>query len=288
MAITFSCVTAQNNIGESKCTKGKLANPSQIMKVDENFTFTLAQSNDIAFWTAAIKTKQVTLFPKMFSFESAPVEPAYEETTFGAGKTSQGKYGFRLMYNENLEMHKNIFTWDGNLDNVILFDDGGKLMATLVGGEQPDPADNTYGGLSPQLFSVENQTIEDAVATKTPLRMLFEDADEWNVNGHIFDQTFLSQVKSLTSVTLTEASPAAIATLINVTIVNNNDGSPRSGLTETDFTYTGGTLTGASEPVTRGLYALVGVGLTTGDLNLVEPPSSSQFVESSGLINITI
>lgn len=283
---TFSCATSQKNIGESICVKGKLENPSQVMKVSENFTATQAQMNDVSFWTAAIKAKTAVLLPKLFNFETAPIEAAYEETAFGSMKTSQGKYGFRILYNVNIERHKNLFSHDGSLDRHILFDDQGKVMATLTGGEQVDPATNTYTGMKPQLFSVENQIIDPGETTKTPVRILYEDAEEWNVNGYIFTQSVLSQLKSLSTVDLVDGT-GSIATAVNVVVTNSNDGSPVRGLLETDFTYTGGVFTGITES-SAGVYALAGVGLTTGDLNLVAATASSQFIESSGLINITI
>jgi hypothetical protein len=283
---TFSCAVNRLNIGESTCTKGVLENPNQMMIADENFTFTSAQANDVSFWTTAIKDKSVVLFPKIFNFEAAPTEAAYEETSFGSRKASQGKYGFRLTYAKNIEVYKNLVSFDGSLDRIILFDDQGKLMSTLIGGVQPDPVDNTYGGLTPQMFSVENQTIADGETTKSPIFIKFEDPVEWNSNGFIFIQTFLSQVKSLSTATLLEIG-ASIATLITVTVTNNNDGSPRRGLVKDDFSYTGGTITGLTE-LPAGQYALAGTGLTTGDLDLVTPTSSTQFVESAGSIAITI
>lgn len=284
---TFSCAVNRKNIGESTCKRGVLQNPNQMMIVDENFTFTAAQANDVSFWDTAIKDKNVTLFPNMFNFEAAPVEPSYEETSFGVSKNSQGKYGWRVFYRENIEVHKNMFSWDGTGDRIILFDDQGAMMSTLVGGEQVDPATNTYTGLRPSLFSVENQTLDEN-STKSPIRILFEDHTEWNENGFIFLQTFLNQLKSLTTVDLDEVG-VSIATLITATVKSANDGSPVRGLITADFTYTGGSLTGLTE-LPAGQYALTGVGLATGDLDLVDPTSiaGNQFIESSGLISITI
>ena len=284
---TFSCAVNRQNIGESTCTKGVLENPDRMMVCDENFTFTAAEANDVAFWTAAIKDKSVTLFPKIFNFEAAPTEAAYEETSFGSRKASQGKYGFRLMYAKNIEVYKNLVSFDGSLDRIILLDDLGKLMCTLVGGEQPDPVDNTYAGLTPQMFSVENQTIADGETTKSPIFIKFEDPVEWNSNGFIFIQTFLSQVKSLSDATLLEVTPTPTATLVTVTVTNNNDGSPRRGLVVADWVFTGNTIDSLTELV-AGQYALVGVAMVTGPLDLVPATSSTQFVESSGPITITI
>ncbi|MCH8067851.1 MAG: hypothetical protein IID16_01060 [Candidatus Marinimicrobia bacterium] len=283
---TFSCAVNRLNIGESTCTKGVLENPNRIMIADENFVFTSAQADDVSFWTTAIKDKSVVLFPGIFNFEAAPTEAAYEETSFGSRKASQGKYGFRLMYAENIEVYKNLVSFDGSLDRIILFDDQGKMMSTLIGGVQDPVTDNEYGGLTPQMFSVENQTIADGETTKSPIFIKFEDPTEWNTNGFIFIQTFLSQVKSLSTATLFELGTAS-ATLITVTVTNNNDGSPRRALVKEDFSYTGGTISSLTE-LPAGEYALVGTGLTTGDLDLVVPTSSTQFVESAGSISITV
>ena len=285
MAATFSCAADRKNIGESSCTKGVLENPNQMMIVDENFTFLASEQDDVAFWTAAIKDGSATLFPKIFNFEAVPIEATYEETTFGAAKNNQGKYGWRLFYKRNIEIYKNLVTWDGTTDRIIFFDDQGKMMSTLVGGDQT-PATNTYTGLSPQLFSVENQTVDEN-STKSPVRILFEDPEEWNVNGFVFfPNTFLSQVKSLSTATLAEVG-TSIATLVTVDVTNDNDGSPRRGLVVGDFTFGGNTIDSLTEP-SAGQYALVGVGMTTDSLDLVAATSSSQFVESSGAITITI
>ena len=284
---TFSCATDTLLVGESSCTKGILNNPSQMMLADENFAFTQAESNDVSFWTTNIKNKNVTLFPKIFSFEAAPIEAVYEETTFGARKSSQGNYGFRLNYAKNIEIHKNMFSFDGSLDRIILFDDQGKFMATLATADV-DPALTTYKGMKPQIFSNENQTLEDGAATKSPIRIVFEEHAEWNVNGFIFLQSFLSQVKSLTPAILAEAVTPSIATLITASVTNNNDSTPIRGLLFDDFTYTGGTILDPAVEVSAGVYELSGVGLTTGDLDLVTAPNSSQFIESTGSISITI
>ena len=284
MAATFSCAADRLNIGGSQCTKGVLENPNQMMIVDENFTFLLSEADDVSFWSTAIKDKSATLFPKIFNFEAVPIEATYEETSFGASKNNQGKYGWRLFYKRNIEVFKNMVTWDGTTDRIILFDDQGKMMTTLVGGQQT-PSTNTYTGLSPQLFSVENQTVDEN-STKSPIRMLFEDPVEWNTNGFIFTQTFLSQIKSLSTATLTEVG-SSTATLVTVNVINDNDGSPRRGLVVGDFTFGGNTISSLTEP-SAGQYALVGTLMSTDDLDLVVATSSSQFVESSGAITITI
>ena len=283
---TFSCATDTLLVGESSCTKGILNNPSQMMLADENFTFTEAESNDATFWTTNIKNKNVVLFPKIFSFEAAAIDATYEETTFGARKSSQGNYGFRLNYAKNIEIHKNMFSFDGSLDRIILFDDQGKFMSTLASGNV-DPTLRTYKGMKPQIFSTENQTLEDGAATKSPIRIVFEDHAEWNVNGFIFLQSFLSQVKSLTPVVLAEVG-TSIATLITASVTNNNDNTPVRGLLFDDFTYTGGTILDPAVEISAGVYELSGVGLTTGVLDLVTAPNSSQFIESIGSISITI
>ena len=277
---TYSCAANQENIGESKCIKGLLENPNQIMKLDPDFTFTAAESNDATFWATAIKDKNAVLFPKMFNFEAAPTEAAYEETNYAVSKNNQGKYGWRIFYNKNLEVHKNMYSWDGDLDPIILFDDQGKMQSRQIGTDE-------YGGMTLQTFSVENQTIDEN-ATKTPIRILLDDASEWNVDGAVFNQTFLKQVKSLSTVDLAE-SGSSTATLVTVDVTTENNGSPVRGLVVGDFTFGGNTIDSLTEP-SAGQYALVGVGMTTDDLNLVTAPNitGNQFIESSAAITITI
>lgn len=284
---TFSCATGGGGlVGESSCDKGVLVNPSQMMIADPNFTWTLAESNDAAFWTTAIKNKNVTLFPKIFDFESAAIEAAYETSNFGERKNSQGNYGFRLLYAKNLPIHINMFQFDGTTNPIILFDDLGKMMGT-VAVDNVDPDLVTYKGMLPQLFSNENQTLESGSATKSPIRLVFGNHAEWNVRGRIFEQSFLSQIKSLTPAILKE-EVTPTATLLTVSVKNDNDNSPIRALLFDDFTYTGGTILDPAVEISAGVYELTGVGLTTGDLDLVAAANSSQFIESTGSITLTI
>ncbi len=287
----MTCDSNVKNIGASKCKKlpqlikGLITTP-------EDFTITAVNAATSAAWQTAILapvTSRAYLWPKWaVGFENISSEEVREDGPLSSIPVFPGQYRLKLMFRENLEIHKSMYSHNGVAGRAFIIDHELKIIGTSSDGG------TTLQGFQLDDLNIGNLTLNDgSAATKTPVSIFMTDSAELNANGYMVEgASFLNTLLPLTSVDLTVVS--ATATLVKVSVKSAVDAVPIIGLVAADWSLLTGagvaqTISGVTEPADDGVYHLAGTGLVTGTVNLVSAATLSiTGYESSGSKAVTI
>jgi hypothetical protein len=229
---------------------------------------TLAQGNAavLAFIQAAILTKDVYLWPQMFSSENQSEETTYQSTPLGKRKVRDGFYEWLINYSDSMCSHKAMYTHRATSGRVIFIDTDNQLVGTYN-----DAGD--FFGLSMQMLNTEKMmpNTGDAVAM-SPVRLTLADNLELDRDGALVQMTGLSTLNPLTEAKLTIVSASDTEIVVDVTVAC--DGTPLEGLVEADFVLydeDGEVVNITGFASDGGTYTLTVVGYTGGALTLADP-----------------
>lgn len=287
----LSCLDDRKNIGVSSCKKL----PQQIRGIittPSGFSLTAAEAADQAAWQAALLndySSRIYLFPLAVLGENISEAAVYEENSLADIAVRDGRYKWRLSFQENLQLHKAMFTHKNYQGRVFLIDDKNQIIGTSSDGGA------TIQGFTISLLNPEKLTFNDgSVASKSPVYISLADNLELDERGCLIDGAFVNSLIRLTTVNLgVAAAPAPVATGFNVTVNSDLDGTPVLGLVLADFVLLDGS--GVAQTIDSvtdngdGTYILTGVGLVSGTVNLVSAASLSiQGYESGSAAVVTI
>ena len=283
----LSCTQGQKNIGVSSCLKL----PEQIkgfITTPKNFSLSYENASNPASWQTAIlaaKSARVYLWPTSQLTENTSEETILESTSLSNLLVRDGRYGWRMMFKVNLELHKAIFSHTGFNGRVFLIDNEDKIIGTDVAGN--------FAGCTIDLLNPEKLMFNDgSVTSKTPVSLSLRNNREIDVHGKMIDGSFLSSLIALTGVNLTVLGTPT-ATNIDVSVTSDLDNEGLLGLAVADFVLL--TAGGAAQVINTivdnddGTYSLAGAGWVTGTLNLVSASALSVTgFESNGKVIVTI
>lgn len=219
----------------------------------------------------AVAASRIYYWPPFNTVENISVPTVYEDTPLSYTDVVRNKYRFRFGISQNLCLHKAMYTHKRKNGRVFLKDQNGYLIGTLL-------SNGDFAGLSIQLLNPEGFLFNDgSVTTKSPVLVALSSSIELDKNGYMFDAgAFVNELESIVDVSLTVIGvPTATSIVVDVKTVC--DQTAVSGLVVADFlklTTLGATqaITSVTESATiPGRYSLVGVGWTTGTINLKAP-----------------
>lgn len=285
------CDETQNNIGVSSC-KVLPQQPNGIITTPANFSLTAAQAADPAVWQAALlaaKGVRIHLFPQAKTFENISEAAVYEETSLADISVRDGRYKFRMSFQENINLHKDLFSHKNFQGRAFILDDQKNVTGTS------DDNGATMKGFTISLLNPEKLTFNDgSIASKTPVYLSLADNLELDQKGCMIDGSFTNSLIRLTTVNLVEVNPPIpLATGYRVSVQSALDGTSILGLVASDFVAA--TAAGVAQSISAavdngdGTYDLTGVGLVTGTITLVAASALSiTGYESSGTAVVTI
>lgn len=286
----LSCLDDLKNLGFSACKKL----PRQVkgmITTPKGFTLTIADAGSAAAWQAAIlaePTARIYYWPTAVLVENINEEAVYEENSLSTIFVRDGRYKWRISFQENLNYHKDMYSHKNFQGRVFLIDDANQIIGTSLD-------DVNIQGFSIDLLNPEKLFFNDGSAgSKTPVYVSLADNTELDKFGCMVQADFLNTLVRLTTVDLTvNALPAPIATGFDVTIVSSLDNSPILGLVLADFVLLDAV--GVAQTITvltdngDGTYTITGVGLVTGTIDLVDADALSiEGYESDAPADVTI
>ena len=286
----LSCLNEQDNIGVSSCKKipnflkGMITTPA-------NFSLSFANAAISSNWQDALlaaKGSRIYLWPVAVMNENVNEAAVYEETPLSTQAVRDGRYRWRFSFQENLNLHKAMFSHQNFQGRVFLIDDKNQIIGTSRDGAN-------FQGFTLDLLNPEKLLFNDgSVSSKTPVYVSLQDNLELDRAGCLIEASFINSLIRLTTVDLAIVG-APISTTIVVTVNSELDSKGVSGLLVADFVLLDGggtpqTISGVVESTTiPGQYTLSGAGLVTGTLDLVAASALTvQGFESSGSVVVTI
>lgn len=283
--------------------QGKLCPPAEIkgyFLVPDTFKFsTLADAKQLVNWQLALQAaagNRMYKFPIKFGFEDASEEATREDGTIGVLPVRDGRMQWRFLHATDAELHKKLrsFRNSGGF-SVILIDVNNNVYMTSSDGIE-------LKGISIQLLDVEKAKWNDGTAAyKTPVYMVFEDANELQEFLYVFTPSFnvMKSVESLTDAVISVVNSAAALINVKVNVKHTNSDFQAAtfvfGLDITDFRILNSG--GVSQSFTftdneDGTYSLVptpalGAGAYTVDLKPSKDMTTLGY-ESIGAATFTI
>lgn len=285
----LSCLDGKKNIGVSECKKfpqlikGMITTPT-------NFSLSPSDAIDPTKWQDAIlanKSSRIYLWPLAVNVEVASEDAVYEETPLTTMAVRDGRYRFRMMFSENLEIHKNIFSHRGFNGRAFLIDNENKIIGT----ELPN---GNFAGFDLDLLNPEKIMFNDgSVRSKTPIYLSLADNLELDDKGAMIDGTFIRSLIGLTTAKLTIVG--ASASEITVDVKSAIDNEPVIGLVVGDFVKL--TSAGASETIDTSVESATIEGryvlspdstFSNGTLNLVAASALSVVGFEGQSVEVTV
>jgi hypothetical protein len=236
---------------------------------------TIASGNAaiLTFIQNAILTKDIYLWPQMFSSEDQSEETVYQSTPLGKRKVRDGFYEWLINFSDSLCSHKAMYTHRSTNTGVIFWDTANQLNGYLN-------AAGDFYPLSVQMLNTEKMKPNTgSEVAMSPVRITLADNLEFDRDGALLAMTGLNGLIPLTEVTITRIS--SISTAVVVEVVISCDSTPLEGLTTGDFvllTAAGAaqTISSVTESVTiPGRYTLAGTGLVSGTVRTADPDDLS-------------
>jgi hypothetical protein len=287
--MALDCITDVQNIGASACKQFPQALES-IIKTPLDFTITAEDAADVANWQDAVvlsAAERIHVFPLAYDFENLSEEATRASSNLGKEVTIRlGQYRFRLLFRENLEIHKAMYSHLGSAGRVFLIDVNKKLIGTS------DDGGVTLKGFLLDSFTPEKIQFGDgSTPSLSPVYMALTNNEELDVNGQQMRfSTQLIALKPLVDVVLAlDSSVTPTATGFKFTVKSIYDNVGVTGLLLADIVETmGGTLSSVTDNG-DGSYTVVGVGMTTGTIALrAAALLTVQAYEGSNTLTVTI
>ncbi len=238
----------------------------------------------LAFIQAAILTKDVYLWPQMFSSEDQSEETTYQTTPLGKRKVRDGFYEWLINFSDSLCSHKAMYTHRATTGRVIYWDMENQLNGTF------DSEDNFYG-LSMQMLNTEKMKPNTgSEVAMSPVRIVLADNLEFDRDGALLAMSGLNTLNPLTEAKLVIVSASDTEIVVKVTVAC--DGTALSGLVFGDFVLLDAdgsvqTISGGVEDP-DGTYTLTGSGFETGTLSLDTPDSLTVEAYEGFAVAVTI
>lgn len=285
--MALDCITSVENVGASACKQFPQALES-VIKTPEDFTITAADAADVSNWQDAVvesASARIHVFPLAYDFENLSEEATRSSSNLGKEVTTRlGQYRFRLLFRENLELHKAIYSHLGSGGRVFLRDINKKLIGT-----SDDNGVTLKGFLLDQFMPEKIQFGDGSTPSLSPVYFSLANNDELDVSGQqIRFNTQTIALKPLIDVVLAVVGTPTATTVV-ISVKSALDNSAIRGLVTADFTETlgGGAITWVDNG--DGTYTGTGTTLTTGTVNLVAADTLSiQAYESTGAVTVTI
>lgn len=286
--MALDCITDVQNIGASACKQFPQAIES-IIKTPLDFEITAVDAADVANWQAAVvlpAAQRIHVFPLAYDFENLSEEATRASSNLGKEVTIRlGQYRFRLLFRENLEIHKAIYSHLGSAGRVFLIDVNKKLIGTS------DDGGVTLKGFLLDSFTPEKIQFGDgSTPSLSPVYMALTNNEELDVNGQqIRFSTQLIALKPLVDVTLALVGNAS-ATGFTVSVKSIYDNVGVLGLVAGDFVLGGGIAAAVfGTDNGDGTYTFTGAGLTTGTVTLdIASALGVQAYEANNTLTVTI
>jgi len=285
--MALDCLTDVQNIGASACKQFPQALES-IIKTPLDFTIPYVDALDVTKWQDAVlldPASRIYPFPLAYDFENLSEEATRASSNLGKEVTVRlGQYRFRLLFRENLEIHKAIYSHLGSAGRVFLIDINKKLICT-----SDDDGITLKGLLLDQFMPEKIQFGDGSTPSLSPVYMSLTNNEEIDVNG--FQMRFNTQLialKPIVDVKLVLVGTAT-ATGFTVSVKSVYDNVGVKGLTLPDFVETigGGTVTILDNG--DGTYTFTGTGLTTGTITLAASDVLGvKAYEASNVLTVTI
>lgn len=286
--MALDCITDEQNVGASACKQFPQALES-IIKTPLDFEITAEDAADVANWQDAVVEAagaRIHVFPLAYDFENLSEEATRASSNLGKEVTVRlGQYRFRLLFRENLEIHKQIYSHLGSAGRVFLIDVNKKLIGT-----SDDGGVTLKGFLLDQFMPEKIQFGDGATPSLSPVYMSLTNNEELDVNG--YQMKFNSQLlalKPLIDVRLAQVG-AGSATGFTVSVKSILDNVGVRGLVSADFVKAGGISAAVfGTDNGDGTYTFTGTGLTTGTLTLVSAEALSiQAYEAVNTLSVVI
>src|SRR5258706_601787 len=221
----------KKNMGLSRCNKLP-QKPVGMITTPDNFVIPAATLADqtllFAYLNAAILAEQgVYYWPDFKAFENISRAPAYEDNTYSFLAADDGQYRFRFMIQENICIHKAMYTHRAVSGRVIFIDAQNQLFLT-----ETNAGDGA--GFRLQLLNTEPFIINDgAVTTKSPVVVALKSIKEVDKKGLLFTLDSVAELYRLIDVDLVLGAVAG--TSIAVQVIAECDGTAIEGLLLADF-----------------------------------------------------
>jgi hypothetical protein len=285
--MALDCLTDVQPVGASACKQFPQAIES-IIKTPLDFTILAADASDVTEWQDAVLADPATRiypFPLAYDFENLSEEATRASSNLGKEVTVRlGQYRFRLLFRENLEIHKAIYSHLGSAGRVFLIDINKKLIGT-----SDDDGVTLKGLLLDQFMPEKIQFGDGSTPSLSPVYMSLTNNEEIDVNGvQIRFNTQFIALKPIVAAKLTLiGTPTATGFTLSVKSTYDNVGV--KGLTLPDFVETlgGGTLTINDNG--DGTYTFSGAGITTGTITLAAAADLTvKAYEASNVLTVTI
>ena len=236
---------------------------------------TLASGNAavLAYLQAAILSKEIYLWPQMFSSESQSEETTYQSTPLGKRKVRDGFYEWLINFSDSLCSHRAMYTHRATSGRIIFWDTDNQIIGT-------QNVDGDFLGFSIQMLNTEKfMPNTGSEVAMSPVRVTLTDNLELDRDGSLIGMSALSTLIPLTEIEVAVVSAIATAVVVDVKVMC--DSVPLEGLTTGDFILL--TAGGASQVITSvtesgsipGRYTLAGTGLVTGTVNTAPPDDLS-------------
>ena len=229
----LSCLDSKQNLGVSECKKlpqlikGMITTP-------ENYTITAALAASAAQWQSDIKlakNQRIYLWPQWaVNSENISEEQIVEETPLTAIGVRAGQYRFRLLYRENLELHKAMYSHRNSGGRVFLIDNENKIIGT-----SSDGGTTLKGFLLDSILPEKIMFSDGSNASKTGVNIFLADNEELDLYGVQLDgSSFVNSVLPLTTAVIGIVGTPATDEII-VDVYSKLDNVPVSGLVVADF-----------------------------------------------------
>jgi hypothetical protein len=271
--------------------------PASIITTGINFKFAPADLVDAATFKAALqaavetgKASRIYIWPPFKGLENASEAAVYEDTPLATMRVRDGKYAWRFFINENICLHKAMFSHRSNSGRVFIIDSANQIIGM-------NDVSGNFMGLSISLLNTEKMVFNDGSATsKSPIYLVLKNNKEFDQNGTILSKDIayvVNEVVRLADVDLT-ISGAVAASGFAVKVSQTCDGTLVSGLVKADFVVTNNA--GATQSVSTVVESSEGIYTVTptttfidGYVDLVVPASLTvDAYESTGKATVNI
>lgn len=233
----LNCSTSWSNTGKKTCYEDFGWDAKLIITPDDGLVDTEANAILEATWITKINADEAGRFYPLqifFDIEQEDTETSYQEGAGGGQiKTGEGKRSLRGFVKLPLCMHQAYRTHNNRISlKAFIVTSKGYIKGTSSDSTKFEP-------FSLNLFEVEKQTTAGKGDTvpMTPVRVVFEDATEWDDNGVWVKPTAfnpLTALDGLQDVTLAVTSPTIAG--FTLTVLTTCDNVGVEGLVKEDFT----------------------------------------------------
>jgi len=283
--MALDCAEDLQNVGRSACKKLPQAFKGFIKTP---LGWSLPANATLQDWQDAILalTNRIYLFPDAYDFEQQSEETVFAQS--GLGKqvfVRQGEYRFRIMFQENLELHKAMYSHLNSGGGILPIDLENKLIYC-------DPADDgdTIKGFTLNNFIPEKMQFgSGSEPSVSPIYFSLKDSNEFDKFGFQLDfSDILLNLVPLTTVKLAIVGTPT-DTEIQVSVKSKLDNVALLALVQAHFVVSTGSVSGVTDANEDGTYVIVGTGFTSGTVNLVSAPALSvPGFESAGAVAFTV